>query len=124
MALFDLFKNFLDEWGRATNERIANRPENLKYLEKYSGRWVNVGTSYNEDWQWIPNDPFADERNSKYVSVMESETDDSYILVISEVPKEGAIDFVDCINEKEIKLALELYPLQYMMKGNFKVIEE
>jgi hypothetical protein len=90
---------------------LPEKYEKKRYTPRYEGQWVNKGTDKDERWVWI-------EKNDGpyYVNVFNLE--DDYILTVGRHPRGNAIETIDCIDLREVEIALEYLSIYYRTFGN------
>ncbi|GIP52931.1 hypothetical protein J42TS3_19660 [Paenibacillus vini] len=90
------------------------KDEPSSYTPNPGGHWVNKGTEYNEKWEW-----WEPEHNRilLYVSVLNNDVDEGYIIVVDEQLHQSGIEYVDCEGKREAEIAVSLYNAYYSVLG-------
>lgn len=102
------FMNFLAALGRRSLERKG------EYVSQREGQYVNVGTRYEEDWEW--RSKTVRMKRKRYVCVFNIE--DDYIISVSPTPKSGAIEAVACNDDLDEEIAVRMLKAGYERVGN------
>lgn len=90
------------------------------YTPNPDGHWVNIGTAYNEKWEW-----WEPEHNRilLYVSVLNNDVDKGYVIVVDEQPPQSGIEYVDCEGKREAEIAVSLYLAYYSVLGSVTITD-
>ncbi|MEI0738864.1 hypothetical protein VQ056_23210 [Paenibacillus sp. JTLBN-2024] len=90
------------------------------YTPNPDGHWVNKGTEYNEKWEW-----WEPEHNRilLYVSVLNNDVDEGYVIVVDEQPPQAGIEYVDCVGKREAEIAVSLFNAYYSVLGTVTITD-
>ncbi|MUG86892.1 hypothetical protein GNP92_11125 [Paenibacillus timonensis] len=88
------------------------------YITNPQGHWVNRGTAFDERWEWW------EPKSNKillYVSVVENEG--KYTIIVNNKPPKKGIEYVNCTEKREAKIAISLYHSYYSVLGTVDVAD-
>lgn len=98
-------KEKLMDLGKAAEDRENIRIDK-KYVPKFSGRWINTGSTYEEDWEYVT--PLF---RSRYVNVIEKE--ENYVISINWEKKHNAIDLKECEDQRDAETEVKCFSIEY-----------
>jgi hypothetical protein len=103
--MFKFLNRMLEAWGKSIDKRTDT------YEPQYDGRWKNKGSHKHENWVWV------EETGRKcVVNVFQLDTD--YVITVGQRARGNAIESVECRDNSELDIALELLSVYYGTLGN------
>jgi hypothetical protein len=104
--MFKFVAKVLQAWGKAIEKKYDT------YKPQYRGQWKNRGTDKNENWVWV------EKGATKNYKVNVFQLEDDYIITVGYRARGNAIEVVDCKDDRELEIALELLAVYYGTLGN------
>lgn len=103
--MFKFIGKIISAWSKAIDRRHDT------YEPKYKGQWKNRGTHKHERWEWVEKGA----TQSYKINVFELDGD--YIITVGQRARSNAIEVVDCRDDRELEIALELLAAHYGTLG-------
>ncbi len=105
-----MIKNWLIWLG----EKVLDFEESkYKPNTKYGGEWVNKGTRFDEDWEWVEYENKSALPIYIHIYLIDEENKVINIRITREEDSTALYTIDCCENEKDIKNALELLEIGY-----------
>ena len=99
-----------------TTDKYRSRTYNYEDDTRYSGYWRNRGSNKRENWVWVEH---PTDYVKAYVNI--HQICDDFIITKSSKPSGNALEWVECLSEKDESRAIRILTAGYQNRGNLIV---